>query len=634
MKRFIRISGFGLRILSTVLALSLSAVAQTQPPPQPDPLMSLMLAQPKVNFDAPVIAVPTLDPSVVRPGDESIYRVTFNAMQDSIVWPTNIVAPGLQVRPTASGQLLQMSPSSMEPRTTFNHRLRAEKPGTYTIPEFTVQVYGRPVKVPSIVLEVSQAAPASATASQMLYLEFPETNVWVGQSVRARILLPAGPGGAVQGLTQVQLTGQGFIVDPSAVRQSVQVIPRPGGGAPTPSFIYETALTPIRAGQIKMFAQGFAAGNRFGGGIVITGPAVIQGGLPQMNLLDSSPVAITAKPLPLQNELPGFTGAIGLFQTDRPVLSSDRLKVGEPIKISILVRGRDSQARLVAPPPPLSHDWQIFPVTPGAPNAAAPNQSFILNANQPVLLGAAKFEYTLVPLNDEADATPVIPFCAFNPETGSYYDLSIPAVPVKIAPAPVPVNAAALVQASESKPKSAKEPVLGPLASAPGSTAASLIPIQQRAWFPAVQLTPGLVFLALWYWDRRRRFLEKHPEVVRRRQALRMLRRERRALRKAAREKNASEFAGAALRAMRAAAAPNYPAEPRALVGADILPLLATTPGAEGTGEVVRTIFATCDASQFSERNGNGSGLENLIQMQAGIEKVLAELEAKLEVKA
>ena len=231
MKRFIRIADFSLRIVSTVLALSLPAVAQTQPPPQPDPLMSLMMAQPKVNFDAPVIAIPTLDPSVVRPGDESIYRVTFNAMQDSIAWPTNIVAPGLQVRPTASGQLLQMSPSSMEPRTTFNHRLRAEKPGTYTIPEFTVQVYGRPVKVPSIALEVSQAAPASATASQMLYLEFPETNVWVGQSVRARILLPAGPGGAVQGLTQVQLTGQGFIVDPSAVRQSVQVIPRPGGGA-------------------------------------------------------------------------------------------------------------------------------------------------------------------------------------------------------------------------------------------------------------------------------------------------------------------------------------------------------------------------------------------------------------------
>jgi len=616
------------------VAFSFTLFAQTQPAPQPDPLMSLMMAQPKVNLDAPVIAVPTLDPSIVRPGEESIYRVTFNAMQDSIAWPTNIVAPGLRVRQTASGQLLQMTPSQMEPRTTFNQRLRADKPGTYTIPEFTVQVYGKPVKVPSITLEVSKDAPAAAATSQMLFLEFPETNVWVGQSVRARVILPAGPGGAVQGITQVQLTGRGFMVDPSAVRQSVQVIPRPGGGAPAPSFIYETALTPIRSGQIRMFAQGFAAGNRFGGGVVITGPAVIQGGMPQMNLLESDPGTITVKPLPLQDELPGFTGAIGRFQTDRPILSGERLKVGEPVRISMIVRGRDSQTRLVAPPPPLSRDWQIFPVTPGVPSNAGPNQAFIVNANQPVLLGAAKFEYTLVPLNDETEATPVIPFCAFNPETGTYYDLSIPAMPVKIAPAAVPVNAAALVQAGETKPKSAKEPVLGALASAPGSAAGSLMPVQQRAWFPVVQLTPGLVFLALWYWDRRRRFLDSHPEVVRRRRALRMLKRERRALRKAARENNASEFAGAALRAMRAAAAPHYPAEPRALVGADILPLLPKTSENESTGEVVRTIFATCDATQFSERNGNGASLEDLLQLQTGIEKVLTELESKLEVKA
>jgi hypothetical protein len=272
-------------LCAVMLALAACASAQTQPA-QPDPLMSLMMAQPKVDFNAPVIAVPMLEPSVIRPGAESIYRVTLNAMQDSIVWPTNIAAPGLQIRPTASEQLLQMTPTQMEPRTTFNHRVRAEKPGIYTIPEFTVQVYGKAVKVPSIAVEVSPAAPAAA-GLQMLYLDFPETNVWVGQSVRARVILPAGPGGAVQGISQVQLTGRGFIVDPSAVRQSVQMIPRPGGGAPAPSFIYETALTPIRAGQIRMFAQGFAAGNRFGGGIVITGPAVIQGGLPQMNLLES-----------------------------------------------------------------------------------------------------------------------------------------------------------------------------------------------------------------------------------------------------------------------------------------------------------------------------------------------------------
>jgi len=595
--------------------------------------MSLMLAQPRINLDAPVIAVATLDPSIVRPGEESIYRVTFNALLDSIAWPTNIVAPGLVIRPTASGQMLTMAPNSMEPRTTFNHRLRAEKPGTFVIPEFTVQVYGKPVKVPSATLEVSQDARAASASSQWLYLDLQKTNVWVGQSIQARVLLPAGPGGAVQGLSQVQLIGQGFIADPSAVRQSVQVVPRPGGRQPTPSFIYETALTPIRAGQIKLYAQGFAAGNRFGGGMVFASPSGLAGGGPQFNLLESDAAVLTVRSLPLQGELPGFTGAIGFFNMAPPTLSSDRMKVGEPIKLSVLLRGHDSLARLVAPVPPLSRNWQILPVTSRASTPANPIPAFINNGTEPVLLGAAKFEYTLIPLNDETEATPVIPFCAFNPETGSYYDLSIPAMPVRVAPSPVLADSAALLQAGDSKPKSPKEPVLGSLAVAPGSTAASLMPVQQRAWFPAVQLAPGLIFLAAWYWDRRRRFLEQHPEVMRRRRALRMLRRERTGLRKAARENNAAEFAGAALRAMRAAVAPHYPAEPRALVGADILPLLSPAPGAGNTGEVVRTLFAACDASQFSELNSGGGSLENLLRLQPGIEKVLAELEAKLEAQ-
>ena len=635
---FLRSSDFGPRILPqfpllclALLALSISALAQprVQPVPQPDPLMSLMLAQPKINFDTPVIAVPTLDPSVIRPGEECIYRVTLNALLDSVAWPTNIVAPGLQVRPTASGQMLQMSPTSMEPRTTFNHRLRADKTGAFVIPEFTVQVYGKPVKVPSIKLEVSREAPPTAVSSQMLYLDFAQTNVWVGQSLRARILLPAGPGGAVQGLTQVQVTGQGFIVDPSAVRQSVQVVPHPGGRQSSPSFIYETALTPIRAGRIKLFAQGFAASSRFGNGFVVTGPTGFPGGVPLFNLLESDPIHLTVKPLPLQGELPGFTGAIGFFLMDPPTLSSGQTKVGEPIKISVTIRGRDSQARLVAPLPPLSRDWQIFPVTAESATPRPYNPAFIISPDQYSPLGSAKFEYTLVPMNDETDATPVIPFCAFNPETGAYYDLSIPAMPVRVAPSPVPVNTAALAQAAEARPKAAKEPALGPLASTPGSSAASLMPVQQRAWFPAVQLAPGLVFLALWYWDRRRRFLENHPEVVRRRLALRMLRRERQALRKAARASDAPKFAGAALRAMRAAAAPHYPAEPRALVGADILPLLSGSP--EPAGEVVKTIFATCDASQFSDRQS--ADLKDLLQLQQGIETVLTVLESKLEVK-
>src|SRR5215475_12694340 len=60
-------------------APTLNACAQPNSiPPQQDPLMSLMLSQPKVEITTNVTAVASFDPPVVRPGEQTIYRVTFN----------------------------------------------------------------------------------------------------------------------------------------------------------------------------------------------------------------------------------------------------------------------------------------------------------------------------------------------------------------------------------------------------------------------------------------------------------------------------------------------------------------------------------------------------------------------------
>src|SRR5207244_964773 len=71
---------------------SLPAQLTTTAPP-PDPLMSLMLSQPRIEIGAPVSAVAWFDPPVVAPGQFSFYRVTFNALEESIDWPAELRAP-------------------------------------------------------------------------------------------------------------------------------------------------------------------------------------------------------------------------------------------------------------------------------------------------------------------------------------------------------------------------------------------------------------------------------------------------------------------------------------------------------------------------------------------------------------
>ena len=101
------------------------------------------------------------------------------------------------------------------------------------------------------------------------------------------------------------------------------------------------------------------------------------------------------------------------------------------------------------------------------------------------------------------------------------------------------------------------------------------MPAQQRGWFPLAQIAPAIVFAGLWGWDRRRRYYEKHPDILLRRKARRALRRQWRSARRAAQAKDAPGFAAAAVSAMQVACAPHYPAEPRALVGSDVLALLS-----------------------------------------------------------
>src|SRR5215467_10156788 len=67
---FFRISAFGFRIFWMFLLLGFVFTTSAQPAPPPanqDPLMSLMLSQPKIDVESPVVPTVSFEPPVVRP---------------------------------------------------------------------------------------------------------------------------------------------------------------------------------------------------------------------------------------------------------------------------------------------------------------------------------------------------------------------------------------------------------------------------------------------------------------------------------------------------------------------------------------------------------------------------------------
>ena len=601
-------------LLPLVFLASLVPFARAQTPvsPTPEQLMQLMRSQPAVDIFAPVMASASFDPPVVRSGERAVYRVTFNVTAASVNLPAKIPAPpGLKINLNTSGQTMQVVGGEYQNIAMFDFDVRADAAGQFLVPEFTVQVYGQPVLVPATRLEVKAALPEPHEPARQLLVEPSATNVFVGEDLNISVLSPA-VGGGVPVVSGVQLNGDGFVMDKNDVRQSIRPVEL--NGHRMTAYIYETSITPIAAGTLSLSAQGFTTGMRFGGPMVINGPVVLPGGSPQLILLDSEPVAIHVRPLPAGDELPGFCGLVGSYRCDPPGLATNYLKAGEPVQLSIVIRGGKNLGRIVPPPPPRAEGWQIFPAVRGGIVGGAMGPGAI-------------FQYTLIPLSDAVHTTPEIPFSCFDPGRGQYVDLTIPSLPVTVLAGAMESNADATLVPSESAAGPEQKTGLSKLAAAPGWITGGLVPLQLRGWFPLVQIFPALGFCSLWWWDRRRRYLEQHPEIVRRRQARRALRRERRRLEQAAASSDAEQFVRSAITALQIASAPHYPAAPRALVCGDVLQIF-TAPERDGKpGETVRRFFAAAVAAEFANRPEN---LTRLLAEESALREIIATLEERL----
>jgi hypothetical protein len=200
-------------------------------------------------------------------------------------------------------------------------------------------------------------------------------------------------------------------------------------------------------------------------------------------------------------------------------------------------------------------------------------------------------------------------------------DLTIPAMPVTVTGQGLPVQLEATDEEAAGAPVK-----LSDFAGTPGETVASLKPLQLQGWFVLLQLLPVPGFYALVRWDRHRRFLEAHPELVRRRQARRALRREKRRWRTAIVQNDATVFVQSAANAMRIACAPHFPANPHALVCADVLSQLDEADRSGHVGETVRKIFTVADA-QFA---AVPAAPVDLLSLEAKVDTVLMKLEEKL----
>lgn len=569
----------------------------------------------QAGVDQNVTATAEFYPPVIALGQTAIYRVMVTAMIEGVSLPETLpLPPGLQLTLAARGFNYANMMATIQPRTTLNYRVNVTNTGAFVMPSFAGSANGKPVTIPEARLTVLPAEAAGERQIMRLLVEVPEGEFYIGQAIPLRLVVLDQGNNGVQAISQPLVTGEALLSEQSLNRQGREV--RNQKGKAVQACLTGVLVTPIKEGKIEFIAQAYAYINRFAA-------APNMGATLETVLLNSDPTSVTVKHLPRDGELPGFTGAIGTFAAEAPKLSTNTVRAGEPITLSVTVKGDGNLTRLIPPKLERTRDWQAFPPLGDSTGSL-----------QIQLRGAATFTYTLIPLHDKVRATPAIPFSYFDPKRKAYVDATITPVPLTVLPAPG--GPAPAVEVARVSVPSVDDPdqsggerdlVMTGLAETPGHRASSLAPLQARPWFWALQLIPALALGGLGLWDRRRRYLAQHPEVVLKARARRRLRRHVRLLQRAAAAREATGFVHAAVGALREVCAPFEAANPEALVCADVLRALGPAERIGTEGRLVCALFAAADAHHFEDQAPEGAAV---LALQPELEALLAKWREKL----
>ena len=328
----------------------------------------------------------------------------------------------LGVSPSVSQQIQIVNGQRSEWReVTFVYRWRVETPaaGRYEVPPLTV---AQGAKSATSRAAAFTTRPMEVTSDMIVRMNLPERPVWVGETFDV----------AVEWLITRDVERHEFVV-PLFASDAVRVAPGPGGGQTFPfpagttnidlpvlrdtlteagvSYIRlsfparVTALTPgvLDIAPVRVAARLEAGSVRDAFGFRRTRTALFQA--------EGERRRLTVRPLPQAGRPAGYVNAVGRGFAIAVQASRSVVQVGDPIELSVTVRGDGDLEGLSLPPlsGPGALPAPLFSVPSAAPfgvvDAAA---------------NAKTFEVTVRVMSAEAREVPAIALPYFDPVAGEY----------------------------------------------------------------------------------------------------------------------------------------------------------------------------------------------------------------------
>ena len=493
-------------------------------------LIALFAAMPTALAQQPTVTA-VLDSSEAALGNPVQLQIVVTGASNPKP-PGAITVDGLDIRSAGVSRQYQMQNFSVSYSFTYNYTIMPLRTGTFTIPPQTVEVAGKAMKTPALSLNVVDS-PGRSTRRRgtrndtgavdpakigFVEMVLPKQVAYVGEMIPVQIRLGLNMRAPVDSLgAGMQIAGQGFTQQKMPEpRQTIENI----NGRSYQVFIFKTAISPVRAGQLEIgpaeikpivrIARGGQRNpslprdlfddpffNNF-----FNDPAFAPS-VPKEISLKSDSTTIEVKPLP-PNAPPTFNGAVGTF-TMKTDANPKKAQVGDPITVTAGITGRGNFDRVTAPALESDAGWHKYP----------PSDKF--TQDDDVGISGTKMFETVVSAKERKDKLPPLVFTFFDPVKETYVSLRSDDLPLQVQGgaaatatpqvAAAPITSPTPAAAATPTPVPQEQDILYQLAERP-KVRQTFTPLFARPAFWIAQLLPLLALAGFVAWRLRQARLD------------------------------------------------------------------------------------------------------------------------------
>jgi hypothetical protein len=395
---------------------------------------------------------------------------------------------------------------------TITCLLRAYEPGSYSIPPITIIADRKTLKTEEIPFEVTtasqssrKAAPGSGTAASppstgtttdtaaaFITLSKAKERSYVGEIVPVEIKAYFRQGLRANLNSAPSLIGDGLVM-PQLHDQPRQTQERVGT-ATYSVLTWQTTLSNIKEGRYtihleldatQLIPQRRTSTSLFGQRSPFDDDLFdsVFGGYKQKPIkVTSDDITLEIMPLPEEGRPDTFTGAIGNFSLHASA-EPHEAEIGEPLTLTMSVRGAGNFDRVEAPSFPDSADWKTY----------SPSSTFTSTDNS-TYAGEKQFVQAIVAKSPAISQIPSLSFSYFDPDKGVYITSSSQPINITVTGKAATVQSPVLPETpqppQEQQPTASSETITGlaPLHLEAGKSVATILPLYRKPLFLAVML--------------------------------------------------------------------------------------------------------------------------------------------------